>query len=106
MPTSGRSQVYSAQAPGSSWQGHQARTPQGGLHSQLKILGVQSKLAGLQEHTDLGRSRIQSAQLGWQGRRHTKVLQDLSMKARQPRGGRFGVQMTNIAANHPAEPLR
>jgi hypothetical protein len=31
-----------------------------------KILGVQSWLAGLQEHTDLGRSRIQGVQLGWQ----------------------------------------
>jgi hypothetical protein len=27
------------------------------------------------------------------------------MKARRPQGGRFGVQTTNIAANHPAEPL-
>jgi hypothetical protein len=31
-----------------------------------KILGVHSRLAGLQEHTDLGRSRVQGAQLGWQ----------------------------------------
>jgi hypothetical protein len=27
------------------------------------------------------------------------------MKARRPQGGRFGVQTTSIAANHPAEPL-
>jgi hypothetical protein len=104
MPTLGRSQVYSAQAPRSTWQGHQARTPRGGLHSRCKILGVQSRLAGLQEHTDLGRSRIRGAQLGWQSRSHTKILQDLGTKARRPRGGRFGVQMTNIAAGHPAEP--
>jgi hypothetical protein len=27
------------------------------------------------------------------------------MKARRPQGGRFGVQMTRIAANHLVEPL-
>jgi hypothetical protein len=43
-------------------------------------------------------------QLCWQGREHTKVLEDLSIKARRPQGGRFGVQMTNIAAGHLAEP--
>jgi hypothetical protein len=66
---------------------------------------VQGGLAGLTKHTDLGRSRIQGAQLGWQGHKHTKVLQDPSMKARRPQGGHFGVQETSIAANHPAEPL-
>jgi hypothetical protein len=76
------SQVYSAQAPRSTWQGHQARTLQGGLHSRRKIQGAQNRLPGLQEHTDLGRSRIQGAQLGWQGRRRTKILQDLGIKAR------------------------
>jgi hypothetical protein len=55
----------SSQAPGDTWQGHSARTPQGGLHSRRKILGVQSRLARLGEHTDLRRSRIQGAQLGW-----------------------------------------
>jgi hypothetical protein len=60
---------------------------------------------GLQKHTDLGRSHIQGAQLGWQSRSHTKILQDLGIKARQPQGGRFGAQMTNIAASHPVEPL-
>jgi hypothetical protein len=30
----------STQVTGSTWQGHQARTPQGGLHSRRKILGV------------------------------------------------------------------
>jgi hypothetical protein len=38
--------------------------PQRGLHSQRKIVGVQSWLAGLQEHKDLGRSHIPGAQLG------------------------------------------
>jgi hypothetical protein len=33
------------------------------------------------------------------------VLQDLGIKARRPQGGRFGVQTTNIAVDHPAEPL-
>jgi hypothetical protein len=47
MPTLERSQVYSAQAPRSTWQGHQTRTPRRGLHSRRKILGVQSRLAGL-----------------------------------------------------------
>jgi hypothetical protein len=47
-----------------------------------KSLGVQSVLAGLQEHTDLGRSCIHGAQLGWQSRSHTEVLQDLGIKAR------------------------
>jgi hypothetical protein len=81
MPTLGRSEVCSAQAPRSTWQGHQARTPEGGLHSRRKILGVQSRLAGRREHTNLRRSRIQGAQLGLQSRRHTEVLQDLSIKA-------------------------
>jgi hypothetical protein len=61
-------------------------------------------LAGLLEHTDLRRSHIRGTQLVWQGRSHTKILQDLGIKARRPRGGRFGVQTTNIAAGHPAEP--
>jgi hypothetical protein len=64
-----------------------------------------SRLAGLQEHTGLGRSHIQGGQLGWQGHRYTKILQDLGIKARLPLGGRFGVQTTNIAASHPAEPI-
>jgi hypothetical protein len=59
-------------------------------------------MAGLQEHTDIGWSRIQGAQLGWQSRRHTEVLQDLGIKAHRPGGGRFGVQMTNIVASGPA----
>jgi hypothetical protein len=105
MPTSGRSQVYSAQEPGSTWQGNQTRTPHGGLHSRRKILGVQIRLAGLQEHTDLIRSRVRGAQLGWPSYRHTKVLQDLGIKARRPHEGHFGAQMTNIAASHPAEPI-
>jgi metal-dependent amidase/aminoacylase/carboxypeptidase family protein len=33
------------------------------------------------------------------------MWQDLDIKAHRPQGGRFGVQMTNIAVNHPAEPL-
>jgi hypothetical protein len=61
-------------------------------------------LARLREHTDLGRSRIRGAQLAWQGRRHTKTLQDLGIEARRPQQGHFCVQMTNIAADHPAEP--
>jgi hypothetical protein len=104
MPTLGRSHIGSAQVSRDTWQGHQARTPQGGFQSRRKILGVQIRLTGLQEHTDLGRSRIKGAQLGWQGRKHTKVLQDLSTKAHRPQGGHFGVQTTNIAASHPAEP--
>jgi hypothetical protein len=70
----------------------------------VKILGVESRLAGLQEHTDLRRSRVRGAQLGWQGRSHTKILQDLGIKARRPQGGRFGVQMISIATDHLAEP--
>jgi hypothetical protein len=62
-------------------------------------------LVGLLELTDLGRSRIQGAQLGWQGRRYTKILQDLGIKAHRPQGGHFGVKTTNIAASHPVEPL-
>jgi hypothetical protein len=95
----------SAQAPRITWQGHQARTPQRGLHSRRKILGVQSRQAGLLEHNDLGRPHVQGAQLGWRSCIHTEVLHDLSIKARRPQAGRFGVQMTSIAANHPAEPL-
>jgi hypothetical protein len=72
--------VYSAQAPGSTWQGHQARTPRRGLHFRHKIHGVQNGLAGLQSHTNLGRSHIWGAQLGWQGCSHTKILQDLGIK--------------------------
>jgi hypothetical protein len=34
------------------------------------------------KHTDLRRSRIRGAQLGWQGCRQTEVLQDLGTKAR------------------------
>jgi hypothetical protein len=78
--------------------------PQEGLHSRRKIPSVQNRLAELQGHTDLGRSRIQGAQLGWQDREHTEVFQDQGTKARQPQGGRFGVQMTSIAADHLAEP--
>jgi hypothetical protein len=70
----------------------------------VKSLVSRAGWQGLQKHTDLGRSRIQGAQLGWQSRIHTKVLQDLGIKARRPRGGRFGVQTTNIAAGHPVEP--
>jgi hypothetical protein len=71
----------------------------------VKSLAVLYRMAGLQEHTDLKRPSIRSAQLGWYSRRHTKVLQDLGIKAHRPQGGRFGVQMTNIAADHPEEPL-
>jgi hypothetical protein len=46
---------------------------------------------------------IGGAQLGWQDHSYTKILQDLSIKARRPRGGHFGIQTTNIAAGHPAE---
>jgi hypothetical protein len=56
----------------------------------VKILGVQNWLTELQEHTALGRSRIRGAQLGWQSRKHIKVLQGLGIKARRPQGGRFG----------------
>jgi hypothetical protein len=70
----------------------------------VKSLVPRAGWQGLQKHTDLGRSRIQGAQLGWQSRRHTKVLQDLSIKARRPQGGHFGVQTTSIAASYPAEP--
>jgi hypothetical protein len=69
-----------------------------------KSLGVQRRLAGLREHTDLRRSCIRGAQLGWKGRKHTKILQDLGIKERRPLGGCFGVQTTNIAASHLAEP--
>jgi hypothetical protein len=62
-------------------------------------------MAGLQEHTDLGRSHIQGAQQGWQGRKYIEVLQDLGTKARRPKEGCFGAQMTNIVVGHPAEPL-
>jgi hypothetical protein len=91
----------------------EACRPQEGLKSKAPkhpevlgraILGVQSMLAGLQEHTDLGRSRIQGAQLGWQGRRHTEILQDLGIKARRPQERRFGVQTTNIDASRLAKP--
>jgi hypothetical protein len=104
MPTSRRSQIKSAQAPGDTWQGHQERTPQGGLHSRCKIMGVQSWLERLQEHTDLGRSCIQGAQLGWQGRKYTEVFQDLGIKAHRPQGGYFGAQTTNIVVSRPTEP--
>jgi hypothetical protein len=57
----------------------------------VKSLGAQYRLAGLLEHTDLGRSSIWGTQLGWQGCRHTEVLRDLGIKVRQPQGGRFGV---------------
>jgi hypothetical protein len=103
MPPSGRSQSKSAQAP-EYLAGPLGETPQGGFHSRCKILGVQSRLARLQKHTDLGRSRIRGAQLGWQGRSHTKILQDLGIKARRPQAGHFGVQATNIAVSHLAEP--
>jgi hypothetical protein len=78
-------------------------------HGEVFIPDVKSLVSragwqGLQKHTDLGRSRIQGAQLGWQSRNHTRIFQDLGTKARRPQGGRFGVQMTNIAAGHPAEP--
>jgi hypothetical protein len=81
------------------------RTPQGeAFIPNVKSLGGQYRPAGLLEHTDLGRSHIWGTQLGWQSRNHTRMLQDLGTKARQPRGGRFGVQMTNIAAGHLEEP--
>jgi hypothetical protein len=70
----------------------------------VKLQGVQSRLTGLQEHTDLGRSHIQGTQLGWQSRRRTKVLQDLIIKARRPQEDYFGVRMTNIATSRLAEP--
>jgi hypothetical protein len=70
----------------------------------VKSLVYRAGWQGLQEHTDLRRSRVRGAQLGWQGHSHTEVLQDLGIKARRPHGGRFGVQTTNIAASHPAEP--
>jgi hypothetical protein len=105
MRTSRRSQDRSAQAPRSTWQGQLGAHPTGRPSFRRKILGVQSRLAELCEHTDLGRSRIRGAQLGWQSRRYTKVLQDLGIKARRPQGGRFGAQMTNIAASHPVGPL-
>jgi hypothetical protein len=39
-----------------------------------KTPGVQSRLTGLRKHTDLRRSRIQGAQLGWQGHKHTQGI--------------------------------
>jgi hypothetical protein len=105
MPTSRKSQINQRPSTQRYLAGPSGTHPSGRpSFFDVKILGVQSRLAGLQEHTDLGRSRIQGAQLGWHGRRHTKILQDLGIKARRPQGGRFGVQMTNIAADHPAEP--
>jgi hypothetical protein len=40
----------------------------------VKFLVSRAGWQGLQKHTDLGRSRIRSAQLGWQSRSYTKVL--------------------------------
>jgi hypothetical protein len=37
----------------------------------VKSLVSRTVWQGLQKHTDLGRSRIQGAQLGWQGHNHT-----------------------------------
>jgi hypothetical protein len=48
----------------------------------VKSLVSRAGWQGLQKHTDLGRSRIQGAQLGWRSRRHAEVLQDLGIKAR------------------------
>jgi hypothetical protein len=104
MPTTGRSQKQKRPSTKKYLVAPLGVHPQGGLHSRRKILGAQSRLTGLQKHTDLGRSRIRGAQLGWQDREHTEVLQDQGTKARLPRGGRFGVQTTSIAANHLAEP--
>jgi hypothetical protein len=78
-------------------------------HRETFIPDVKSQVSrtswqGYKSTPTSGRSRIQCAQLGWQGQKHTQVLRDLSTIARQPQGGRFGVQMTNIAASHPAEP--
>jgi hypothetical protein len=67
-------------------------------------MGVQNRLARLQEQTDFGRSHIWGTQLGWRSCRHTKVLQDLGIRARRPQGGHFGAEMTNIAADQPVEP--
>jgi hypothetical protein len=57
----------------------------------VKSLVSRADWQGLQKHTDLGRSCIQGAQLGWQSRRYTEVLQDLGIKACRPQGGLFGV---------------
>jgi hypothetical protein len=75
----------SAQVPGSTWQGHQARTTQGGLHSRHETTCVQSGSVVLQRHTDLGRSRTRGAQLGWQSLRiprycNTWVLRHTDLK--------------------------
>jgi hypothetical protein len=45
----------------------------------VKSLVSRAGWRGLQKHTDLGRSHIQGAQLGWQSSRNTKVLQDLGI---------------------------
>jgi hypothetical protein len=45
----------------------------------VKSLVSRAGWQGLQKHTNLGRSRIQGAQLGWQSRRYTEVLRDLSI---------------------------
>jgi hypothetical protein len=87
--TSRRSQVYSAQAPGSTWQGHQARTSQGGLHSRRKILGCPVQVG---RDTRAHRPR-KVTHPGCPTRlaehRGTEVLQDLSIKERRPQGGCF-----------------
>jgi hypothetical protein len=105
MPTSGRSQVYSTQAPEILGRAIRRAPHREAFVPDVKLLGVQSRLAGLRKHTDLRRSRIWGAQLGWQGLNIPRYCKTKVFKARRPQGGRFGVQTTNIAAGHLAEPL-
>jgi hypothetical protein len=80
------------------------------LHRETFILDAKSLVSrtgwqGYNRTPTSGGHAFQGVQLGWWSRIHTEVLQDLGIKARRPQGGRFGVQTTSIAANHPAEPL-
>jgi hypothetical protein len=74
MSTSRRSQDKSAKYPKILGRVTRRAPHRKAFIPDVKSLGVQSRLAGLQEHTDLERSRIPGAQLGWQSRRHTEVL--------------------------------
>jgi hypothetical protein len=79
MPTLGRSQIKKRPSTQRYLAGPLGAHPTERPSFRRKTSGVQSRLAGLQEHTDLRRSRIRGAQLGWQSYRHTEVLQDLGI---------------------------
>jgi hypothetical protein len=55
----------------------------------IKSLVSRAGWQGLQKHTDLGRSCIWGAQLGWESRRDTKVLQDLGIQGAPTSGRSF-----------------